>query len=153
GAPTGGSDHRMMATSVMSIAVAARLIAAPLDVHYSRQTRRSTRWVSWLRTITTETGDTRPSSTRSGAGYANGKNLRLLLRSAGGKARAAFRARQRARRCPRGRHHSHQHLRSRAAIRATKEIPIVMAIVGAPVAMGLVSNLADSSSAGATCFS
>ena len=28
-----------------------------------------------------------------------------------------------------------------------------MAIVGAPVAMGLVSNLADSSSAGATCFS
>ncbi|HEY3064897.1 MAG TPA: ABC transporter substrate-binding protein [Methylomirabilota bacterium] len=67
--------------------------------------------------------------------------MRVLLRSAEGKSDrlpALARERRRSRRCHRG----HQHPGSGAAVQATKQIPIVMAIVGDPVAMGIVSNLA-----------
>jgi len=75
-------------------------------------------------------------------GYDQGRNLRLVFRSAEGKldrlpalARELVDARVEvivAINTP----------GSRAAIEATKQIPIVMAIVGDPVAMGFVSNLA-----------
>jgi putative ABC transport system substrate-binding protein len=75
-------------------------------------------------------------------GYDQGRNLRLLVRSAAGESdRLPALAKELV--------DAHVDVivaintpGSGAAIQATKQIPIVMAVVGDPVAMGFVSNLA-----------
>jgi putative ABC transport system substrate-binding protein len=75
-------------------------------------------------------------------GYDQGRNLRLLVRSAAGK---SDRLPALAKELVDARVDVIVAINtpgSSAAIQATKQIPIVMAIVGDPVAMGFVSNLA-----------
>ena len=75
-------------------------------------------------------------------GWEQGRNLRLLLRSAGG---VSDRLPALARELVDARVDVIVAINtpgSRAAVQATKQIPIVMAVVGDPVAMGFVSNLA-----------
>jgi putative ABC transport system substrate-binding protein len=75
-------------------------------------------------------------------GYDQGKNLRLLLRSAEG---AVDRLPALAKELVDARPEVIVAINTpgtRAAIQATRQIPIVMAVVGDPVAMGFVSNLA-----------
>ena len=125
-----------------SVVVATLLLAAPLAV--AQQTRPAIHTVGVLAPHD-HYRDREYSAfieTLRSLGYDQGRNLRLLVRSAAGKSdRLPALAKELV--------DAHVDVivaintpGSAAAIQATKQIPIVMAIVGDPVAVGFVSNLA-----------
>jgi putative ABC transport system substrate-binding protein len=126
-----------------SIVVATLLLATPLAVE-AQQTRPAIHTVGVLapHDYYRDREYSAFIETLRSLGYDQGRNLRLLVRSAAGESdRLPALAKELV--------DAHVDVivaintpGSGAAIQATKQIPIVMAVVGDPVAMGFVSNLA-----------